>query len=59
MTAQSLMRRCAELGIKLALKSDGDDRLLVDAPKGALTAELRDELSERKTDLIAILKTRA
>ena len=38
MTAQSLMRLCSQLGIKLTLKSDDDERLLVDAPKGALTA---------------------
>lgn len=51
------MKRCAELGIKLAIKND-DDRLLVDAPKGSLTTELRDAISERNKDLIAILKTR-
>src|SRR5687767_15932355 len=59
MTAQSLMRRCAELGIKLTLRSEDDGRLVVDAPKGTLTADLRDALTERKPDLIAILKTQA
>jgi len=32
------MQRCAELGIKLTLKADDNERLLVDAPKGTLTA---------------------
>ena len=41
MTVNSLMEKCAELGIKLALKGEANDRLQVDAPKGALTAELR------------------
>ena len=57
MTVQSLMQRCAELGIKLALKADDNDRLLVDAPKGTLTAPLREDLAAHKLDLIAILKT--
>jgi hypothetical protein len=57
MTVQSLMQRCAELGIKLALKGDDDERLMVDAPKGTLTAPLREALTAHKLDLIAILKT--
>src|SRR3989440_268619 len=57
MTVQSLMQRCAELGIKLRLKADDDDRLLVDAPKGTLTAPLREALAAHKLELIAILKT--
>src|SRR5688572_11703906 len=58
MTVQSLMQRCSELGIKLALKGDDDSRLLVDAPKGTLTAPLREELAAHKPELIAILKSR-
>ena len=58
MTVQSLMRLCAELGIELALKGDNNDRLVVDAPKGALTEPLRQALTEHKAALIAILKTR-
>src|SRR6266550_1873251 len=58
MTVDSLMQTCEALGIKLALKADGSDRLVVDAPKGALTPSLRDELAARKPQLIAFLKTR-
>ena len=58
MTAASLMQMCAELGIKLELKGDDNNRLQVDAPKGALTAALRDALAAHKPELIAILKTR-
>src|ERR1700674_2369398 len=57
MTVQSLMQRCSELGIKVSLKADDNDRLLVDAPKGTLSADLRDALAAHKLDLIAILKT--
>jgi len=57
MTVQSLMQRCAELGIKLTLKADDSERLLVDAPKGTLTAPLREALAEHKPELISILKT--
>jgi hypothetical protein len=58
MTVNSLMQTCEALGIKLGLKGDGSDRLVVDAPKGALTPTLRDELAARKPQLIAFLKTR-
>ena len=57
MTVESLMQRCAELGIKLTLKADDLDRLVVDAPKGTLTMPLREALTAHKPDLIAILKT--
>src|SRR5688572_12584813 len=56
MTVQSLLQRCTELGIKLALKADDNDRLLVDAPRGTLTAPLREALTAHKRDLIAMLK---
>src|SRR5882672_6977879 len=59
MTVESLMQTCAELGIKLTLKSDDNDRLLVDAPKGTLTAALREALTANKPDLIAYLKEQA
>src|SRR6267143_6090534 len=58
MTIDSLIQTCKALGIKLALKGDGSDRLVVDAPKGALTPSLRDELAARKPQLIAFLKNR-
>lgn len=57
MTVDSLFQTCEALGIKLTLKDDGSDRLVVDAPKGALTPSLREELSARKPQLIAFLKT--
>src|SRR6267143_6715618 len=58
MTAESLMQLCAQLGIKLALKGDDSDRLQVDAPKGALTASLRDALAANKADLLVLLKSK-
>lgn len=56
MTTKALLQRCAELGIKLALREDDDNRLLVDAPKGVLSASLRNALAAHKRDLIAVLK---
>jgi hypothetical protein len=58
MTVDSLIQTCEALGIKLALKGGDSDRLVVDAPKGALTPSLRDELTARKPQLIAFLKQR-
>ena len=58
MTVESLIKTCEELGIKLALKADDDARLQVDAPKGALTASLRDALAAHKPDLITFLKAK-
>ena len=55
MSAESIMQTCAELGIKLTLKGD-DDRLQVDAPKGALTAPIREALAAHKSDIVAVLK---
>src|SRR5579872_6888608 len=43
--------RQANIGVRLE-----GDRLQVDAPKGALTAELRAELSRCKSDVIAFLQ---
>ena len=56
MSAQSIMQTCAELGIKLALKGGDSDRLLVDAPKGALTTPIREALAAHKTEIVAALK---
>ncbi|MCP5420388.1 MAG: amino acid adenylation domain-containing protein [Gammaproteobacteria bacterium] len=50
-----LMERLVGLDIRLTL--DGD-RLTLNAPKGAVTAELRDELGLRKDELKAFLKTK-
>ena len=56
MNVESIMQTCAELGIKLTLKGDDSDRLQVDAPKGALTAPVREALAAHKTDIVAALK---
>ena len=56
MNAELIMKTCADLGIKLALKGDDNDRLQVDAPKGALTASIREALAAHKTELVAALK---
>jgi hypothetical protein len=50
---------CAELGIKLALKGDDNDRLQVDAPKGALTASIRETLTAHKTEIVAALQSKS
>ena len=56
MSVDSIMQTCAELGIKLTLKGDDNDRLQVDAPKGALTAPIREALAAHKTGIVAALK---
>ena len=43
----------------VALTDDGSDRLLVDAPKGALTPSLREALTAHKLELIIALKAQA
>jgi len=58
MRIEALIETCAQLGIKLELAGDKNDRLKVDAPKGALTAELRDALTSSKPELIAFLNAR-
>ena len=57
MSVDFLIQLCAHHGIKLALSADGSNRLLVDAPKGALTSSLREALTAHKSELIAALKT--
>src|SRR4051812_11996989 len=57
MSVESLMQTCADLRIKLALKGDNSDRLQVDAPKGTLTAPLREALAASKGEIIALLKS--
>jgi len=54
MTVQSLLSQLRERGIQL--KISGPDRLIVDAPKGALTPELRNELSLQKAEILKTLQ---
>ena len=58
MNVESLIQTCEALGVKIALKADGSDRLVIDAPKGALTPSLRDQLAAGKPQLIDFLKQR-
>src|SRR5687768_11810776 len=55
MTIESLIQTCTQLGIKLGLAGENNDRLKVDAPKGALNESLRNALTARKPELIAFL----
>jgi hypothetical protein len=55
MTAHELLALLREKGVEL--KTAGDDRLVIDAPKGTITEELREALSANKADLLQILKT--
>ena len=55
MKLEALLETCSQLGIKLELAGENNDRLKVDAPKGALTAELREALTSNKPELIAFL----
>src|SRR4051812_23962183 len=51
--AEAIVAELAARNIKLQVE---DGRLRVNAPRGALTPELRDVLSARKDDLIALLR---
>jgi hypothetical protein len=55
MSAEALMKVCEDLGIRLARAGD---RLKVDAPRGVVTPELRADLTNHKSALIAILRAR-
>ncbi len=52
MTAASLLAQLQGIGANLRVKGD---RLLIDAPKGAITPELRQQLASRKPELMALL----
>jgi hypothetical protein len=54
MTAHELLAQLREKGVEV--KTSGDDRLVIDAPKGAITEELRGALSANKAGLLQILK---
>src|SRR5712692_4565015 len=54
MTARNLLSELREKGVEV--KTSGDDRLVIDAPKGAITPELRSALATHKAELLQILK---
>jgi len=54
MTPRALLSRLREQGIQIRIS--GADRLAVDAPKGALTPELRNALSTFKTEILQELQ---
>jgi amino acid adenylation domain-containing protein len=56
MSTLSFLSKLRELDIHLRLEGD---RLRLNAPKGALTPVLKEELTARKQDIIAFLKTKA
>ncbi|GAX42271.1 barbamide biosynthesis protein BarG [Tolypothrix sp. NIES-4075] len=53
MNLNSLLNNLANKSVKL---STNGDSLLIDAPKGAITPELRDLLAEYKADLLLLLR---
>src|SRR5260370_172635 len=54
MTAHDLLSELREKGVEV--KTSGDDRLVIDAPKGTINEDLRKALAAHKKDLIQILK---
>src|SRR5215510_3765263 len=54
MTPRELLVQLREKGVEL--KSNGD-RLVIDAPKGAITPDMRDALAANKAELLKILNT--
>src|SRR5882762_5998005 len=54
MTAHDLLAQLRQKGVEV--KTSGDDRLVIDAPKGTVTEELRSALSANKAELLRILK---
>src|ERR1043165_7095932 len=55
MTAHDLLSQLRAKGVDI--KTSGDDRLVIDAPRGTITDELRTALSANKAALIQLLKT--
>jgi len=55
MTARNLLSELREKGVEV--KTSGDDRLVIDAPKGTITPELRSALAAHKGELLQILKS--
>ncbi len=57
MTAHELLSQLRAKGVEL--QSSGGDRLVIDAPKGTVTEELRAALSANKAELLQILNAEA
>jgi hypothetical protein len=55
MTAHELLSQLRAKGVEI--KASGEDRLVIDAPKGTITEELRAALAGSKAELLKILKT--
>src|SRR5689334_13082124 len=54
MTAHELLSQLRARGVEV--KTSGDDRLVIDAPRGTVNEELRAALSANKAGLLQILK---
>jgi tubulysin polyketide synthase-like protein len=54
MTAHELLTELRTKGVEI--KASSEDRLVIDAPKGTITEELRAALTGNKADLLTILK---
>jgi hypothetical protein len=54
MTALELLSQLREKGVEL--KTSGEDRLVIDAPRGTITEEFRSALTAHKAELLQILK---
>src|SRR5438874_9042423 len=54
MTAHELLSQLRAKGVEV--KTSGDDRLVIDVPKGTITEELRSSLAAHKGELLQILK---
>ena len=57
MTAHELLSELRAKGVEVS--SSGDGRLVIDAPKGTITEDLRSSLSAHKSELLKILETQA
>ena len=54
MTAHDLLSLLRKKGVEV--KTSGDDRLVIDAPRGAINEELRGALAANKAELLQLLK---
>ena len=55
MTAGNLLTLLREQGVEI--RTSGGGRLVIDAPKGTITPQLREELAANKADLLRILQS--